>query len=278
MNLKQMFSGLFAAAVMFGASVVAQEAEKSEWMPEFSFSAKYASRYMSKGLIYNPESMMMYDASMSLNGFYAGVWVAWDQNDWNRDSKIIYDPEEIDYYVGYAYTFEELPVVNSLSLNFCYTYFDYPHRSKWKQNGSSYEDYALYANLGVMFNPGIAICYNPKQEKWYGNLNASWGYNFKDEGLEALTFNTGVEAWWGNNVYVYGTDGYEHHDNDLAWVTFCWNVSFDYAICDNVTLSPFATLAWVVDPVCREGWKGQGNPNAASGCNTLWGVKLAFNF
>ena len=283
MNLKQVFSGLFAAAMMFGATAVAQDVaeEKNEWMPEFSFSAKYASRYLSKGKVVNPESMTIYDASLSLQGFYAGIWIANDQNDYNRESGIDYEPEEIDYYIGYGYTFEEIPVVNSISLDVCYTYFDYPSRAydhnvpgkrEYWTDGQT-DEYALSVNFGLMFAPGFKVCWDPEHEIWYGNLNASWDYNFKEEGLEALTFSTSVEAWWGNNNFFSGKD---EHDNDIAWTTLCWNTSLDYQVCENVTFGPFATLAWAIDPAYRKSWKD--NDNAKSGCNTLWGVKLAFSF
>lgn len=273
MNLKKMFGGLFAAAMLF--SVTSFAAEKGEWIPDISLKAQWASRYLSRGNVVNPESMTFYDFSLSLKGLYAGIWIANDQNDYNRDSRIDYEPEEIDYYIGYGYTFEELPVINSLSLDFCYTYWDYPERSGWPSVGEQQHELALGANLGVFLNPGVKICWDPENEKWYGNFNVSYDYNFKDLGAEIVTLNTGLQLWWGNNAYFFLND---RHDNDIAFTTLCWNTSIDIAICENVTFGPFATLAWALDPAYRESWKGAGNANSADGLNTLWGVQLSLSF
>ena len=192
MNLKKLFGGLLAAAVFAGMTVMAQEAEKSEWMPEFDFNMKYASRYLSKGKVVNPKKMLFFDASLSLQGFYGGIWIADDWNDYYRESGIVGEPEEIDYYFGYGYTFEELPVIDSLSLDLCVSYYDYPKRTGWQCKGEQQWEYALSLNAGVFLNPGIKLCWDSENEIWYGNFNAGWDYNFKDEGIEALTFNTGL--------------------------------------------------------------------------------------
>lgn len=277
MNLKQLFGGLFAAVMMTGAVAMADEAaaEKEEWIPDISLSAKWASRYLSKGAVVNPDPMMFYDFSVSKFGFYAGVWAAEDMTNYNKHDKIgRYDTEEVDYYIGYSYTFEELPVLESLTIDACYTYYDYPKRSGWQCVGEQQHEYALSLNAGCFLNPGIQICWCSETEKWYGNLNAGWEYNFKDEGVEALTFGTGIEAWWGNNVFARCP----HHDNDLAISTICWGVKLNYAITENISIEPFAQLCWAVDPEIRKRWNADDSANAKQACNTLWGVKLSFEY
>ncbi|MBP5639804.1 MAG: hypothetical protein J6X55_10020 [Victivallales bacterium] len=284
MNLKKLFGGLLAAAVFAGMTVMAQEAEKSEWMPEFDFNMKYASRYLSKGKVVNPKKMLFFDASLSLQGFYGGIWIADDWNDYYRESGIVGEPEEIDYYFGYGYTFEELPVIDSLSLDLCVSYYDYPKRTGWQCKGEQQWEYALSLNAGVFLNPGIKLCWDSENEIWYGNFNAGWDYNFKDEGIEALTFNTGLELWWGNSKFFY------NGGRDITFTTLCWNMQLDYAITDNITISPFATLAWALNHNYREAWKDgwfmdedgdlwrYANPNAKKGMNTLYGIKIDFCF
>ncbi len=299
MNLKKLFGGLLAAALFAGMGVFAQEvaaeAEKSEWMPEFDFNMKYASRYLSKGKVVNPKKMLFFDASLSLKGFYGGVWVADDWNDYNRGAGIpgdglggvVGEPEEIDYYFGYGYTFEEIPVVEKLKLDFCVSYYDYPKRLGWDVVGEQQWEYALGVNTGLFLEPGFKLCWDSENEIWYGNFNVAWDYNFKDEGAEGLTFGTGLELWWGNSKF------FDNGGREITFTTLCWNLELSYAVTDNITISPFATLAWALNHNYRESWKdAKGwlitddaeyfvripNANAKKGMNTLYGLKIDFCF
>ena len=299
MNLKKLFGGLLAAALFAGTGVFAQEAaggsEKSEWTPDFELKMSYESRYLSKGKVVNPKKMLFFDASVSLQGFYGGVWVANDWNDYNEGAHVpgdgvggvVGEPEEIDYYFGYGYTFEEIPVVDKLKLDFCVAYYDYPKRLGWDVVGEQQWEYALSVNTGLFLEPGIKICWDSENEAWYGNFNAGWGYNFKDEGCDALDFCTGLELWWGNSKF------FDNGGREITFTTLCWNLEFDYKITDNIKIIPFATLAWALNHNYRESWKdAQGwvitddaeyfvripNPNAKKGVNTLYGIKLDFTF
>ena len=308
MNLKKLFGGLLAAALFAGMGVFAQEvaaeSEKSEWMPEFDFNMKYASRYLSKGKVVNPKKMLFFDASLSLQGFYGGVWVADDWNDYNEGAHVpgdhkggvVGEPEEIDYYFGYGYTFEEIPVVDKLKLDFCVSYYDYPRRLGWQTKGEQQWEYALSVNTGLLLEPGFKLCWDSENEIWYGNFNIGWDYNFKDEGSEALTFSTGLELWWGNSKFFsFEKNSGAQSGRDITFTTLCWNLELSYAVTDNITITPFATLAWALNHNYRESWKDGyrikdaddedeggieriANPNAKKGMNTLYGIKIDFCF
>ena len=294
-----MFGGLLAAALFAGMGVFAQEVvaeeEKSEWMPEFDFNMSYASRYLSKGKVVNPKKMLFFDASLSLQGFYGGVWIANDWNDYNEGAHVpgdglggvVGEPEEIDYYFGYKHTFEELDVINSLTLNLGVAYYDYPKRLGWDVVGEQQWEYSLGVNVGVPLKPGFKLCWDSENESWYGNFNVGWDYDFKDQGADGLSFETGLELWWGNSKF------FDNRGREITFTTLCWDIKFNYAITENITITPFVTLAWALNHNYRESWKDtQGwvitddaeyfvrfaNPNAKKGMNTLYGITLDFCF
>lgn len=276
---KKLMCGLVAMAMLAGSQVFAQEAadEKDPWIPSLDFSVKYASRYLSKGKVVNPESMLFGDLSVGLQGFYAGVWVANDWNDYNKadGGGVAYEPEEIDYYFGYSYDYvwDEEASVKGISLDLCLTYWDYPKRLHWQSVGEQQWEYAFSANLDTLLSPGFSLRWDPENEKWYGDFNVAWDYNFKDFDAEFVTFNTGLNLWWGNHRF-YANPG---SGKDITFTTLCWDNSFDFAVCDHVTVSIFQEFAWALNHNYRDSWKGY-DPNAKRGMNTLWGVKLAFSF
>ena len=142
MNMKNFLKGAFAIAALAGTQVFAQEAApemKEEKVcglipSEVSLTLEYKSRYISDGFVVNPQNMLFgsFDLSWDLtshDGIYVGIWGANDLNRYNADSKVKYEPEEFDYYIGYWYKFTDIPALESLKLDLSYTYWDYMSRS-----------------------------------------------------------------------------------------------------------------------------------------------------
>ncbi len=281
--MKKKIFGMIAVAMLIGLQVRAQEvevkAEKDAWIPTISLQVDYQARYMSKGKVVNPESMIFGDANLSWDfGFYAGIWVAHDWNDTNKEIGIAYEPEEIDWYIGYAYKFEEVPGINSLEIDLCYTYWDYPKRAgdvlhnRWEQN----RELSLKLTTGLRFKPGIWVACDHENDKWYAKLFASHEYEI----IEKLTLTNKGELYWGNGRYNGGTypgdRQLDHYKNALS--TFVWTVNLDYAITENIKFGPLMQMAWALDHDVRESWKGPNNFNSKNGCNILWGFKVAAEF
>ena len=135
--MKKLMFSLFAAMMLIGVQAMAQDAtnEKPIWQPSVDISMSYSSRYISDGWVINPESMLFADINLTwdlkeFGGIYLGCWVANDWNDYNKDSRIDYEPEEWDYWVGYYYTLNDVPFVESLTFDLSYTYWDYPKRTQ----------------------------------------------------------------------------------------------------------------------------------------------------
>lgn len=278
-NLKKLFGGMLAAAAIVGAQAFAQEAaapvaEQNEWTPEISMTLEYASRYMSKGKVVNPERMFFGDISLSLKGFYVGTWVAMDMTDYNRDSKITYEPEEVDYYVGYGYEIEEVPVVKSLSLDVSYTYFDYPRRSGWQCVGESQHEFAIDATTGLFLNPGVTVAFDFETEKAW--VKAHIEYSLVLETISPdFSFDNELSLFWGNTKFNGGIndEGQDTYKNALT--SLVWDFGFTYNINENFSIGPFGEIAWALNHDIREVRKAD---SANSTCNMMWGFRLSANF
>ena len=89
---------LVAVLALSGTAAFAQQDDGNEWRPQVDFTLDWSSRYIDLGEVLNPDPVGQADLSLSLKGFYVGVWTCVDFTD-------VYgyhnDPEEWNYYVGY---------------------------------------------------------------------------------------------------------------------------------------------------------------------------------
>ena len=105
---------LVVVLVLSGTAAFAQASGDNEWRPKVDFTLDWASRYIDKGEVVNPDSVGQADLCVSLQGFYVGVWTCVDFTD-------VYgyhnDPEEWNYYLGYEYKFTDVPGVESHTID-----------------------------------------------------------------------------------------------------------------------------------------------------------------
>lgn len=295
MNMKNFLKSAFAVAALTGAQIFAQEAvpevkeEKSCCLiPSVSLSLDYKSRYISDGFVVNPQNMLFGSLDLgwdfaSFGGLYVGIWGANDLNRYNADSKVKYEPEEFDYYIGYWYEFGDIPGIESLTLDLSYTYWDYPSRTEWECPGEQQNTIALDVTAGCILKPGVTANWDPENEKLYFKLHVGYDYDFED--VKGLSFSTGLALFWGNHRYV-AAKGVEKWEDGVsvgsyknsAITTLIWDVAFTYAVNDHISFGPFASLNFAVDSDVRDTWKDGDNKNSKSGCNTLWGFggKISF--
>ena len=294
--MKKLMFSLFAAMMLIGVQAIAQDAtnEKPIWRPSVDISMSYSSRYISDGWVVNPESMLFADINLTwdfneFGGIYIGTWVANDWNDYNRDSRIDYEPEEWDYWIGYYYTLNDVPVVNSLTFDLSYTYWDYPKRTQWPARGETERKVALDISTGdfaitedFTWHPGFFVGWDHENDEWQAKLYVKSSYKISDK----LSFNNGLDLFWNNGRWrCGGYDGVNHakraglldsYKNGFS--TLVWSADLSYAINDYISFGPFAKLAWVLDHDYREVWKSESSPNHKSGMNNLWGVQLSISF
>ena len=305
MNMKNFLKGAFAIAALAGAQVFAQEAApemKEEKVcglipSEVSLTLEYKSRYISDGFVVNPQNMLFgsFDLSWDLtshDGIYVGIWGANDLNRYNADSKVKYEPEEFDYYIGYWYTLKlESDNFENLNFDLSYTYWDYPSRTGWEYVGSQQNTIALDINTGIKnekldtLKPGVTINWDPENEKYYANIyikaaDTIWTKDDEDEKKkQTLGWNSSVELMWGNSHYVDAAFLDVDGTNDIhknTFTTLTWKAGLDYSPMKNVSVGPFVQLSFALDHECRDSWKL--DDNSKSGVNNLWGFGASFKF
>ncbi len=298
MDMKNFLKGAFAVAALAGAQIFAQEAvpevkseEKCMLIPSISLSMQYKSRYISDGFVVNPDNMLFGSLDLgwdfsSFGGLYVGIWGANDLNRFNADSKVKYEPEEFDYYIGYWYEWGDIPGIESLTFDLSYTYWDYPSRTEWACVGEQQNTIALDVTAGCAMKPGVTANWDPENEKLYFKLHVNYDYDFEE--IKNLNFSTGLALFWGNHRYVaakgvseWEDDNYVGRFKHTAITTLVWDVAFTYSLNDNISFGPFASLSFAVDSDVRDTWKYDENKsvvNSKSGCNTLWGFggKISF--
>ena len=315
--MKKLLFGIAAAALVGATGLMAQEAapaasEQNVLIPTIDFNAKalipsvslnlqYASAYMSDGKILNPESMLFGDLSFGWDltansGIYAGIWVANDLNNFNNGydggyAGIQYEPEEIDYYIGAWYTISDLAAIKSLTFDLCYAYWDMPKRAHkkggWNPPGSTKMKLTLDTHTGEFkfvddklgITPGIKINNDFENDEWQVVAYTNASYQIMDK----LSANTSLELFWEDARWHVGRANHSNKNGHAKWdkkglSTLVWSMDLNYAITENVSFGPFAKFAWCLDYHYREGWRQHGDPNMASGCNTLWGIQLNVAF
>ena len=296
--MKKLMFSLFAAMMLIGVQAMAQDAaadEKPVWQPSVSLNLSYSSRYMSDGKIINPKSMLFGDINLTWDfkeagGIYIGTWVANDWNDYNKNDRIDYEPEEWDYWIGYYYTLNDVPFVDSLTFDLSYTYWDYPKRTGWPAPGETERKVVLDISTGdfaitedFTWHPGIYFGWDHENDEWQVKLYAKSTYKISDK----LSFNNSLDLFWFNARWMCGGyDGAHHPKADAyknGFYTLVWSIDLSYAINDYISVGPFAKLSCVLDHDYRETWKDKDNPyyaraNSKSGVNNLWGVQLSINF
>ena len=302
--MKKLMFSLFAAMMLIGVQAMAQDAtnEKPIWQPSVGINLSYSSRYISDGWVVNPESMIFGDINLTwdfneFGGIYIGTWFANDWNDYNKGDRIDYEPEEWDYWFGYYYTLGDIPVVDSLTFDLSYTYWDYPKRTGWPKPGETERKVVLDISTGdfaitedFTWHPGIYFGWDHENDEWQVKLYVKSSYKISDK----LSFNNGLDLFWNNGRWRRGSWRHNHHDKQdkvfdedgrsmsdqykNGFSTLVWSTDLSYAINDYISFGPFAKLAWVLDHDYREVWKSNGNDDHKSGVNNLWGVQLSISF
>ncbi|MCQ2396285.1 MAG: hypothetical protein MJ106_01125 [Lentisphaeria bacterium] len=269
--------GLFAQE----AEVPAFEEESSdnEWKPYIELSAQWNSKYMADGAVVNPYPTLNLDAYAELKGFHVDVWSAMDLNEYNRPdggsysykNNREYRAEEIDYEIGYGYTFDkDVLGFSPLSLGIAWKYWQYP-RAYFSHDNPL--DFTIALNnvldeeskFGLKF--GATIRYELEHYYWYGWLFSTLSYQITDELSASLTAN----------LYYCHHDAanYKYGDNRSLFSVFQTVAKLNYAINEYVSVGCYVEGAWALDHDVRAGWKADW---ASSEENFRAGTSLTFAF
>ena len=302
MEMQKMLRWFFGIALL-SVGVMAQEAvtveeEEESWKPSVELSADYSSAYVSKGFVGNPDPILALELNLELKGFYADVWAPFDMSGYNRPERSgnyinnrRWRAEEIDYVLGYSYTFDKdkLGGFSDLPIDFSWQYYQYPRFREVEEvevseegeiedvHFSHFKEMPLCLTLSldnvlVSFTEEDSphslsisnnLYYDLAQYYWYTETGIGYEYSFTEKLTGSLT-NT---WYWGDSKFN-GWGKQAMKATDLV-------AELAYDICDHVTLSTYVGVAWATNSHERQEWKDDANNNRT---NWWGGVKCSFAF
>ena len=288
--------GLSLCAWAEESAPVAAE-EEDGWKPSLVLSTDWSTSYVSKGFVSNPDPILALELRAELKGAYVDIWSPFDMSSYNsprRSGSYLNDrkwrAEEIDYIIGYAYTFDKelLGGFSDLTVDFSWQYYQYPRYREGvgevDEDGeitivrlSHFKEMPLCLTLSLdnvlvsftgedsphSLSLSNNLYYDLAQYYWYTETGISYGYQFNEKLSGSLT-NT---WYWGDHKYNdWGKQAMK--GMDLV-------AELDYAICEHVTVGAYIGMSWAANSRERRVWKDDENNNRT---NWWGGVKCAYAF
>ena len=291
--MKKLSALLMLFIMAASMSIFAQEAaapelepaddDKCALIPNIALSLDIKSKYMCDGLVVNPDGMLFLDAFAAWDcGLYLDVWTAIDLNGYNNGSDDIGPykndrrnrPEEIDYVIGYSYTFDDLLDISPLTIDVAYKYFQYP-----RANFSGDElfdttiklDNILDKEGDAWLSTGITWRYNTKDYTNYSWFDVTYGYNFTEK----------FSAFLSNKVFYackskMKDSGYDWYaGNRDAFTSLESTLEADYAVTDNFSVRAYIDCGWALDHDIRQCCKDTDHQNTF---NIRYGAGCTYAF
>lgn len=211
-------------------------------LPEVSVGLDYSSKQVTRGLIDNEEGIVTASAAIEWQGFTAEVDGLFNTTDeMKEDGYDSWDNTEVDYILGYGYTFgaDDYGIFTDVEVAFDYTY-------EW-DNGGDFEDndhvQYLYASVGlpeIFLAPTLAGEWMLDQfHGQYYSLEFSHGFDLiAGEGEDAdpvLALNLSLAQGLANDDY--NEDDLEKDFWALRDTTL--TATLDWAACEYITVSPY---------------------------------------
>ena len=211
---------------------------------------------MSEGVVGNPRSIGEMCLEMEWQGFFAGTETLYnftDDNGYNNDIA------EWKYYLGYSYTFEDIPAVGAITLSGAWTYTDVSRAS---------EDDTQELELGICLDelflaPEVVATWDYENDTWW--LMAS--LNHSCEITEKLTWDTTLAIHWGDNKWT----GYDR----AGLTTAVLATGPSYALTPNINLNAAITCGQAVNSKMRQLLR-QDEFNNASNIAFSLGMEFCF--
>ena len=210
--------------------------------PEITVGVDYSSKQVTRGLIDNEEGIATASAAIGWQGFSVEVDGIFNTTDIAKEEGYdAWDNTEVDYIVGYGYTFgaDDYGLFTDIELALDYTY-------EW-DNGGEYEDddhiQYLHASIGlpeVFLSPTLAGEWELDDvHGQYYSLELSHGFDLVEgEGEDAdpvLALNLSL-------VQGLADDNYDEDDlgkDFWALRDTTFTATLDWAVCDHLTVSPY---------------------------------------
>lgn len=226
--------------------------EKAEWMPDFSLSSAFMTKYIWRGWNLGDEPVMQLDASASKWGFTFDWWANYSlNNDKSRDSGRYQEFTEIDYTIDYTLSIGEMSeklnfndpdFLNPLSISAGYVYYTFPNIDWSDKFFDSHEVY-LSCSYDVFFQPFFT---------WYWDVGRGKGNS--DGGGDGSYFLFGIGHTFsfeksGISVDIGATTGIidEQWTNKTGWADMVFSGAAHIPVFNYFTITPNIAYSLILD-------------------------------
>ena len=270
------FNVFFALAFLcIGLVAIAQEqapeieAQDEVKVPTVFLSLGWDSKYVSKGIVFNPDPVANFTADINYYGFYLDVWGQYDMTSYNdggfyRNNRR-YRAEEIDYRLGYAKTFDA--DFSPISLDIYWVYFQYPET--WDSSDEKETECGVSLTLDNVLDKegkaalalGTEVSYSLYKHgpEWLGVIDSYFfGRVFGDLSFDVCDKTTaGVKTtlYWRSHKArkaQYGRSGFVVPNVEVQ-------PYLKYAFNDYISAKAYVAGTWAINSATRRDWKAAEN-------------------
>ena len=221
--------------------------------PSVEASLDYCSKQVTRGLIDNEEGIVTASASIGWQGFSIEVDGIFNTTDIAEEEGYdAWDNTEVDYIVGYGYTFgaDDYGLFTDIELALDYTY-------EW-DNGGEYEDddhvQYIHASIGlpeVFLSPTLTGEWELDDvHGQYYSLELSHGFDLiageGDDADPVLALNLSLVQGLANDKYNeddFWDDESESGKDFWAFRDTTLTATLEWAVCENLAISPYISYS-----------------------------------
>ena len=237
---------ILAAALCAAAITPALAQEEGFALPDVSVGIDYCSKQVTRGLIDNEEGIATLSAAIEWEGFsfeVDGIFNTTDEME--EDGYDAWDNTEVDYIVGYGYTFgaDDYGLPTDIELGLDYTY-------EWDNGGELEDDdhvQYIHASIGlpeVFLSPTLA-------GEWMLDQFHGQYYSLELSHTFELVAGEGEDADPAVGLtlsVVQGLADKKYNEDDLekdfwAFRDTTLTATLDWIVCDYLTVSPYISYS-----------------------------------
>lgn len=258
--------------------------EETESPLSIELSMDIMSDYVFRGYISNdnpvwqPSVTVGYDTD-AFGGIYANVWSSFDltrKRGYDNAGRRACGLQEIDYTVGYAYTYNDFEndFISGINFELAHIWYTYPNG-----NGSSERDIFASVSLDTPFvTPSFSMywLYGGIGETDHSTIYYTFSLSRDFEIGERLTLTPSASLGFGGNAWCqYMCDPESSYDVEMTDQTT--GLSATYQLCDNLSLGAQINYTWIPSKTLRRDGYMCGSGDGKD--HLVWGgVNMTLSF
>lgn len=267
-------------AMLYGQNVQTPSMpEKECCMPSMSLGLDWSSKYAYNGIVFNNQAVMLGDLCLEFQGFYVGAWGAYDlthfqsrngyvgaaDDEYRSERKWRF--EEVNYYAGYYYTFDDVAGLGPMTVDFSWTYFYYPtlHEENSADLQFSVSLDELYRTERQCVSTKVTAAHDYELEETWICLGGAYTLALDKEAMFELVLNSNV--YWGDTAYMrdwLGTGG-----NGFSFAVF--GAALNVNVCEYFVIVPYLNASYALDQRVRDWTRKDDDYGRFNSRQNFWG-------